>query len=327
MKIALIGYGYWGPNLARNLKSFGENTLYGISEMNTDRLETAKSIYGDAIKYTTNYMDFLDEREVDAVAIATQTAYSFQIALDALEHGKHIFIEKPIASTVKRTKIIQEVARKRKLVVHCDHIMLYHPVIRYVKGMLERGELGDLMYIDISRINLGPIRQDVNALLDLAVHDIAVIDYLSGGQKADKVSAIGQACFGQQETLTYLTIKYPTFMAHIKSSWVSPIKERRSVFAGTKKMVVFDDVATDKLIIYDHGFEVKRSAQYGDYEYKTRMGDIYLPHIQQEDALRNSIEHFITCVSKEEESLSGTEHSIKVMEILEEALSQIKGQS
>lgn len=327
MKIALIGYGYWGPNLARNIKSFGENTLYGISEMNTDRLEAAKSIYGDAIKYTTNYMDFLDEREVDAVAIATQTAYSFQIAIDALEHGKHIFIEKPIASTVERAKIIQEEARKRNLVVHCDHIMLYHPVIRYVKGMLERGELGDLMYIDISRINLGPIRQDVNALLDLAVHDIAVIDYLSGGQKADKVSAIGQACFGQQETLTYLTIKYPSFMAHIKSSWVSPIKERRSVFAGTKKMVVFDDVATDKLIIYDHGFEVKRSAQYGDYEYKTRMGDIYLPHIQQEDALRNSIEHFITCVSKEEESLSGTEHSIKVMEILEEALSQIKGQS
>ncbi|MCI9278491.1 MAG: Gfo/Idh/MocA family oxidoreductase [Lachnospiraceae bacterium] len=327
MKIALIGFGYWGPNLARNIRSIGDDTLYGISEMNVNRLDTARSIYGDAIKYTTNYMDFLIEKEVDAVAIATQTAYSFQIAIDALEHGKHIFIEKPIASTVERAKIIQEEAMKRNLVVHCDHIMLYHPVIRFIKGMLDCGELGDLMYIDISRINLGPIRQDVNALLDLAVHDIAVIDYLSGGQVANKVSAIGQACFGQQETLTYLTIKYPTFMAHIKSSWVSPIKERRSVFAGTKKMVVFDDVAADKLIIYDHGFEVKRSSQYGDYEYKTRLGDIYLPHIPQEDALRNSIEHFIGCVIKGEESLSGTEHSIKVMKILEEALNQIKEQS
>lgn len=326
MRIGLIGFGYWGPNLARNIKSFGNNTLYGIAEMNIERLETAKSVYGETIKYTTNYMDFLCEKEIDAVAIATQTAYSFQIAMDALEHGKHIFIEKPIASTVERAKIIQNEARKKGLIVHCDHIMLYHPVIRYVKRMIESGELGDLMYIDISRINLGPIRQDVNALLDLAVHDIAVIDYLSSGQRADKVSAIGQACFGQQETLTYLTIKYPTFMAHIKSSWVSPVKERRSVFAGTRKMAIFDDMAVDKLIIYDHGFEVKRSSQYGDYEYKTRMGDIYLPHIQQEDALRNSIAHFIECVNEGKESLSGTESSIKVMEILENALNQIKGE-
>ena len=145
MKIALIGFGYWGPNLARNIRSIGDDTLYGISEMNVNRLDTARSIYGDAIKYTTNYMDFLIEKEVDAVAIATQTAYSFQIAIDALEHGKHIFIEKPIASTVERAKIIQEEAMKRNLVVHCDHIMLYHPVIRFLKGLVACGDVGDMM--------------------------------------------------------------------------------------------------------------------------------------------------------------------------------------
>lgn len=324
LKIALIGFGYWGPNLARNIKSMGRNILYGIAEMNEERLENAKAIYGDAIEYTTDYREFINKREIDAVVIATQTTFSFQIAMDAMKKGKHIFIEKPIASNVEKAKIIQKEAQMRGLIVHCDHIMLYHPVIRYIKRMIDEGELGDLMYIDISRINLGPIRKDVNALLDLAVHDIAVIDYLSGGQRASKIFAVGQACFGRQETLTYLSIKYPTFIAHINSSWVSPVKERKSVFAGSKRMVVFDDMAVDKLTIYDHGFETKISSEYGEYEYKARMGDIYLPHIQHEDALRNSIEHFISCVETGRESLSGTEHSIKVMEILDSALEQIK---
>lgn len=324
MKIALIGYGYWGPNLAKNINGMDGIEFAGICERDILRLNKAKKVYGDKLAYTEDYRRFLDDFEVDAIAIATPTEASFQIAMDALEAGKDIFIEKPIASTVERAEKIREMARKKGAIVHCDHIMLYHPVIRYIKSMMDRDELGNLLYIDVSRVNLGPIRKDVNVLLDLAVHDLAVIDFLSNGERAQDISAMGQICFGRQESVTYLTIKYESFIAHIKSSWVSPIKERKTVVAGTKKMVVFDDMAMDKLTIYDRGIDIEMAEEYGDYEYHVRTGDIYIPKIIQEDALRNSLKHFMECVNSRKESLSGPAHSLKVMEILEKATAQLK---
>lgn len=324
MKIALVGYGYWGPNLAKNIHSIDELDLVGICEKSKSKLSKAKDLYGDNLVYADDYKLFIKDPEIDAIAIATSTEASFPIVMDALDADKNIFIEKPIATSVKRTKMIQALVNKKDLVVHCDHIMLYHPVIRYIKNMLDKGELGELLYIDVSRANLGPIRKDVNALLDLAVHDIAVIDFLSGGVIAQTVSAMGQVCFGKQEALTYLTIKYDSFIAHIKSSWVSPVKERKTVVAGTKKMVMFDDVAMDKLTIYDKGIELEMSEEYGDYEYHVRTGDIYIPNIPQEDALRNSLLHFVDCMKNKKESLSGTEHSLKVMKILESAIAQLR---
>lgn len=324
MKIALIGYGYWGPNLARNINSIASMDFVGICECNKERLERARSVYGDALIYTDDYHVFLEDPEINAVAIATPTKVSYGIAMDALEAGKHIFIEKPIASNSEKAENIKAQAEKHKAIVHCDHIMLYHPVIRYIKSMMDTGELGDLLYIDIARVNLGPLRQDVNALLDLAVHDIALIDFLSNGEEFDKVSALGQTCYGRQETLTYLTIKYKNFIAHIKSSWISPVKERRTIIAGTKKMVIFDDMLSDKLAIYDRGFDIQMAEEYGEYEYHIRTGDLYYPHIQQEDALRNSLLHFENCVKEKRESLSGTVHSLKVMKVLDEAMRQLE---
>lgn len=323
-KIALIGYGYWGPNLAKNLNLTNKVEFIGICEKNLKRLSCAKEVYGDKLYYTTDYKEILVNPLIDSVAIATPTSVSFSIVMEALDAGKHIFVEKPIALNTDQAILIRNKAIEKKRIVHCDHIMLYHPVIRYIKKIIEEGELGDLLYIDISRANLGPLRNDVNALLDLAVHDLAVIDFLSNGEKVNKISSLGQTCFGQQETLTYLTIKYETFIAHIKSSWISPIKERKTVIAGTKKMVIFDDVERDKLMIYDRGFDIQMADEYGAYEYNIRMGDIYLPHIQEEDALRNSIEHFIECLEQGKESLSGPKSSIHVMEVLDCALTQLK---
>jgi len=261
---------------------------------------------------------------LEGVVIATPTAVSYQIVMDFLSAGKHVFVEKTIAINAENARNIENKAKEMGLTVHCDHIMLYHPIVRYIKNMIDTGELGELLYIDVSRVNLGPLHKDVNALLDLAVHDIAVIDYLSGGQTVEEMSAMGHTCFGKQETLTYLTIKYEKFIAHIKSSWISPVKERKMLVAGTKKMVIFDDLEMDKLVIYDRGFDLQMSEEYGEYEYHIRLGDINLPHIQQEDALRNSIEHFVECAEKKEASLSGTESSIRVMEILDEALKKLK---
>jgi len=323
MKIALIGYGYWGPNLAKNIHSIPTMDLVGICECNKERLAKAKKIYGNSLFYTDDYHVFLEDAAIDAVAIATPTKVSYKIAMNLLEAGKHIFIEKPIASNAREAEDIKMQSEKYKLIVHCDHIMLYHPVIRYIKAMMDADELGDLLYIDISRVNLGPLRQDVNALLDLAVHDIAVINFLSNGEEFDKVSALGQTCYGKQETLTYLTIKYKSFIAHIKSSWISPVKERKTVIAGTKKMVIFDDMLSDKLAIYDRGFDIQMAEEYGEYEYHIRTGDLYYPHIQQEDALKNSLLHFEKCVKENRESLSGPNSSLKVMRVLDEAMRQL----
>ncbi|MBD0384173.1 Gfo/Idh/MocA family protein [Paenibacillus sedimenti] len=326
MNIALIGYGYWGPNLARNILEIDEARLVGICEMNPARLERARSLYGDRVEiYTDNYKDLILHPDVDAVVIATQTEPSYQIIMESLHAGKHCFIEKPIASTVERAENIKKIAEESRLIVHCDHIMVFNPIIRYVKKMLDNGELGELMYIDISRINLGPIRKDVNAMLDLAVHDIAVIDYLSNGEQPNGLSALGQVLYGSQESITYLTLKYPNFIAHIKSSWVSPMKERRMMIAGSKKMVIFDDVKlTEKLTIYDHGFDITSYEEYGHYEVETRTGDIFIPNIKYEDSLKNSVLHFVECFRNNNLSLTGPDHSLRVMRILEEAMNSLR---
>jgi len=325
MNVALIGYGYWGPNLARNIADIKDVKFWGICEASEARIEKAKKIYKGELIYTADYSEVINSPEIDAVVIATQTEPSFKIAMDALEAGKHVFIEKPIASTVERTIKIKELAEKKKLIVHCDHIMIFNPIIRYIKKMIDSGELGDLMYIDVSRVNLGPIRKDVNAMLDLAVHDLAVIDFLSGGQEFESLTAMGHALFGVQEAITYLNIKYPNFIAHIESSWVSPLKERRTMIAGTKKMVIFDDVKiNEKLTIYNHGFNVSESDEYGAYEVETRTGDIFIPNIPYQDSLKNSLVHFINCVKTKTDSLSGPTHSLRVMKVLEKALAELR---
>lgn len=322
LNVMQIGYGYWGTNITRKLLASKMFCLKYLCEADESKREKAKMVIPKYTKLVSTYKEYLND-EIDAVVIVTQTEFSYQIALDAIHCGKHIFIEKPIASTVERTKALIEEAKKENVIIHCDHLMVYNPVIRYIKNMYDTGELGELMYIDISRINLGPIRKDVNAMLDLAVHDIAVIDFLSGGKEPYKLSAIGTSSYGKQETITYLTMKYPDFLVSINSSWVSPVKVRRSMIAGTKKMVIFDDVKTDKLTIYDSGIEIVQGLTYGSYEYKTRIGDIHIPHIEIEDSLQNSLEHFATCVAERKESLSGPEQCMRVMRILEWAQTEL----
>ena len=320
INIVQIGYGYWGTNVARNIMQSKETNMIALSDASRARLDAARTVYGPAIgDYTEDYEKYLSDPAVDAFALVIQTEPSFEIAKKILKARKHLFIEKPMASDVARAVELDRLARENGVVLHVDHIMIYHPIIRYIKKMYDEGALGDLIYFDISRMNLGPIRKDVNAMLDLAVHDLAVIDFISGGKEPYHVEAIGEKHYGSQETLTYLTLKYDGFLAHVKSSWISPIKERRTMIGGTKKMVIFDDMKTmDKLTIFDQGI-IETGEEYGLYEFKARSGDITIPYIPQEDALRNSIEHFAFCIRDGRESLSNGEQGIKVIRILEQA--------
>lgn len=320
VNIVQIGYGYWGTNVARNIMQSRKTNMVALSDAAQSRLVAAQNVYGSAIPdYTADYEKYLDDPNVEAFALVIQTDPSFEIAKKILKAGKHLFIEKPMASDTAKAEELTRLAHENHVVLHTDHIMIFHPIIRYIKKMYDEGALGDLIYFDISRMNLGPIRRDVNAMLDLAVHDLAVIDFISGGKEPYHVEAIGEKHYGTQETLTYLTLKYDGFLAHIKSSWISPIKERRTMIGGTKKMVIFDDMKTmDKLTIFDQGI-IETGEEYGAYEFKARSGDITIPYIPQEDALRNSIEHFAACIREGRESLANGEQGIKVIRILDRA--------
>lgn len=322
LKIVHIGFGYWGANVVRNIMKSKQFDLVAICDSQESKIINAKKQYDQTnIVFSQEYEQYLNDPEINAFSLAIQTEPSFEVAKDIIRAGKHLFIEKPIASNASLATELVELAKENNVKIHCDHIMIYHPIIRYIKKLYDSGELGDLIYFDISRMNLGPIRKDVNAMLDLAVHDLAVIDYISGGCTPNQIEAMGERRFGQNEALTYLTMKFDNFIAHIKSSWISPVKERRVMIGFTKKMVIFDDMSiSEKLRIYNHGIiSIDENEGYGAYEFKARTGDVLIPNIQAEDALLNSIDHFADCVLNDHESLSGGAQSVKVMEILDAA--------
>jgi len=317
LKVVQVGYGYWGANISKKIINSSKLKLKALCEILPERMEKARKALPDTVKISNNYENYLNDSEVDAFIIATETVNTFEIGMQAMAAGKHVFMEKPLATTVERSLRLMERAKKQNVILHCDHIMLYNPYYRYIKKMYEAGDLGDLIYFDVEKLNLGPIRKDVNALMDLAVHDVAVIDWLSNGKEPVELSALGETPFGKQETLTYLTMKYDGFIAHLKSSWVSPLKVRQTVIAGTKKMVIFDDMSIEKVKIYDCGIDVVPADIYEDYAFLNRRGDIYIPNIEFEDSLQNSLEFFANCVQTGQQSLSGPEQSLRVMKVLE----------
>lgn len=322
MNIALIGYGYWGPNIARNICAIPEVTLYAICDHNPERLNKARTTYMNQTQYTSNYHELLDNPDIECIAVAVETEAHYTVAKDVLNSNKHLFIEKPFTYSSEQAQELAMIASKNNLTVHVDHIMIFHRMVKKTKQLIDTEELGKLIYIDSSRMNLGKIKPDVNAMWDLAVHDLAVIDYLGNKQEPYQITAMGEKCYGDQETLTYLTLKYNGFIAHLKSSWVSPLKERRMIIAGTKKMVVFDDMkAVEKLMIYDNGIEVisPKNQEYKDYAIKVRTGDLFVPFIPDEDSLQNSLEHFIDCVTFGRKSISGPQQAIRIIRILEKA--------
>lgn len=324
LKIALIGYGYWGPNVAKKLYENPNIEFYGICDRKENRLDMAKCIYANAIRYTTNYRDYIEDREIDAIAIAVETVNHYKITKEALEHGKHVYVEKPITDNSEQAIELHNISLNLKKILHVDHIMVYHPIIKKIKSLIQNNELGEIIYYDCSRINLGNIKNDISSMWDLAVHDLSVIDYLSNGQIPKEVTAIGKKMYSTRHSITFLNMQYDTFIANIKSSWLSPIKERKMIIAGTKKMAVFDDMKlSEKLIIYNKGFEFTRgnltNLEYSKYAVKSRIGDAIIPYIEQKDALYNSIQHFVECIEQEKQSYTNANAALRILNIMEQA--------
>lgn len=327
INIGLVGYGYWGPNVARNIHRNGNFSLKVICDKKADRLKKAKELYLDQTAYSEDFNTLLEDQSIEAIAVAVETSSHYDVVKKSLDAGKHVYVEKPFTDNVVQAQELLKYAKSKNLIIHVDHIMIFHPGIQIVKDLVEKGELGDILYVDASRMNLGQIKMDVNSMWDLAIHDLSVIDNIIGGLEDVKVSAVGERRYSTTETLTFLTFTTKNFIAHIKSSWISPLKERRMIIAGSKKMIVFDDMkAEDKLRIYDKGVDVISDGQeeYEEYAVKVREGDIYIPLIPHGDALYNSLEHFRMCIVNGEESISGPSQAIRLQKILEEADKQMK---
>lgn len=323
MNIALIGYGYWGPNVAKNIFANKKLRLHTICDLKQARLDKARNLYVEQSRYETDYHKLLGNPEILAVAVAVETSAHYQVVKDALNAGKHVYVEKPFTSTVREAEELTSLAASKGLIIHVDHIMMYHPCIQKIRDLIVADELGDLLYIEAMRMNLGQIKKDVSAMADLAVHDLSIIDYLSDGKEPFYIKAVGEKKYNPKESLTFLMLRYHDFIAHIQSSWISPLKERKLIVAGTKKMVVFDDMkpSTEKLTIYDKGVDVLAGSEveYEDYAVKMRVGDIWIPYIPDQDALFNSIDHFAACIGSGTPSASGPEQAIRVLKILEQA--------
>lgn len=325
--LAQIGCGYWGPNLVRNFSSLANCWVKYVVDSSVERRAFVESNF-PRTKAVDSIATVLNDPEVDAVLVATPAGTHFQIARDALLAGKHIFVEKPLATKVTEVDELARLAHDRKLVVMAGHTFIYNAAVRYVKKLIDSGDLGEIRYIYSQRLNLGRIRSDIDALWNFAPHDISIIQYWLGDPEPLTVTRSGMD-FMQNgvEDVVFLNLTYPgKIMANIHVSWLDPQKVRKMIVVGSKKMVVYDDIADDKISIYDKGID--RKAVLGENmdfdsprqaQFSYRSGDILLPQVKFTEPLRAEAEHFLDSITNSRVPLTGIGHARTVVSILERA--------
>ncbi len=327
MKIAIVGLGYWGPNLIRNFLSVEHiDTVIGCDKDRT-RLDKIKRRFPE-IETTDSYDDILRRDDVEMVAIATPVSSHYPLAKKALDAGKHCFIEKPMTGTVEEAEDLIECAEKRGLKLMVDHTFIYTGAVRKMKELITAGTLGDLYYFDSVRVNLGLFQHDVNVVWDLAPHDLSIMDYLID-KRPVSVSAVGSCHVGNGlENIAYLTVNFDNdIIAHFHVNWLAPVKIRKTLIGGTKSMIVYDDMEmSEKVKVYDKGIEVK--TQEGIYEtlVQYRMGDMSAPKLDQTEALTLEAQHFVDCVLNGKTPITDGISGLNVVRILEASEKSIKQQ-
>ncbi len=325
LRVGIIGYGYWGPNLLRNFMENENCEVKACCDLQPERGEKAKTRC-PAVDILTNDDDFFARDDIDAVAIATPVSTHSLLAKKALSSGKHVLLEKPMTATAAEAEELIELARKKNLTLMVDHIFVYTPAVRKIKEIIDSGELGDLYYFDSVRVNLGLFQHDINVLWDLAPHDLSILDYIIG-KGPMHVSAEGVDHFGTSiENIVYLTTYYEdNFIGHVHVNWLAPVKIRMTIIGGSKKMIVYNDnEPSEKVKVYDKGVEVT-GGQEGMYKMlvQYRTGDMYAPKLGSTEALKTAVQHFIECISEGKAPITDGHAGLRVVKILEAAQKQI----
>ena len=319
--VGLIGMGYWGPNLYRNFsnnKSFSVKYICDISKSNLNKLNLKSS---NIIK-VSNYNEILKDKNINSIVISTPVATHYNIAMDCLKAGKNIFVEKPLADSSIKCKKLIEIAKKKSLSIFVDHTFLYTSAVNKMKEISHKSEFGNLLYYDSTRINLGLIQNDINVIWDLAVHDLAILNYIYT-KKPILVSAVGHKHFSSKPiTSAYLTLKYKeNFVAHINVNWLSPVKIRQTILGGSKKMILYNDLEpSDKITVFNKGIDLIKNEKSSANLVKYKVGDTHLPYLNNSEALSLAVIEFNKCIkNKNYKSKSTAMDALKIVKILEAA--------
>ncbi|MBD2501909.1 Gfo/Idh/MocA family protein [Anabaena azotica] len=328
IRIGVIGYGYWGPNLVRSFAEVPGAEVVAVSDLNVERLAKVQSRY-PAIKVTTNSQELFADRQIDAIAIATPVSTHYNLALAALQADKHVLVEKPITVSSEQAMRLIDEAQKRNLVLMVDHTFIYTGAVRKMQELVATKAIGDVYYYDSVRVNLGLFQQDVNVIWDLAVHDLSIMDYVLPSQPY-AVSATGMNHVpNKPENIAYMTLFFEhNLIAHIHVNWLAPVKVRRTLLGGSQKMICYDDLEpSEKIKIYDKGITVNGNPE-NLYQMLVgyRTGDMWAPKLEMTEALQTEALHFIHCIREGKRPITDGEAGLRVVRILEAATQSIKQQ-
>ena len=319
--VAVIGLGYWGPNLLRNFGESPDADVRLVCDLRRERLDAAAARY-PKVQTTTDVADVWSDPAIDAVAIATPVSTHFDLAMAALRAGKHVLVEKPLAASSGQVQQLRDEAERRRLVLRVDHTFIYTPAVRHIARLVSSGELGEIYYYDSVRVNLGLFQHDVNVIWDLAVHDLSVLDYVLPARPR-AVSATGMThVAGGHENIAYLTLFFDNrLIAHVHVNWLAPVKIRRTLIGGSQRMIVYDDLEpSEKIKVYDKGITVNSNPE-SVYQMLVgyRAGDMWAPHLDATEALKTEVAHFLSCVTEGARPASDAESGLRVVRLVEAA--------
>ncbi len=326
INVGVIGAGYWGPNIIRNFMANTNTSVLACSDLNGERLAHIGRLY-PTIKTTQNYSEVVNHGDLDLIAVCTPVDTHFKITKHALEAGKHVLIEKPMTSSSRQADELIDLAEKKDLKIFIDHTFVFTGAVQKIKQLVRGRELGDIYYFDSVRINLGLFQHDVNVLWDLAPHDISIMQYILDKQPVSVVATGADHTGTGLENVAYLTIYFEdNLIAHFHTNWLSPVKIRQTLIAGSKKMVVWDDnQPSEKIRIYDKGIEIlDKPDEVYHMLVQYRTGDMYSPKISDREALATQVEHIVNCLNDQETPMADGHAGRSVIRILEAAQESIK---
>ena len=323
MNFGVIGYGYWGPNVVRNLASLEDSQVAAIAELSPAAQKRARKAY-PGIHITADAMEVITSPNIDAIAVITPVWTHYELAKAALENGKHVFVEKPFTSNVAQGEKLIDIAIQKNLRIMVDHTFLFTGAVRKISQLLREGTLGKLYYYDSTRVNLGLFQHDINVLWDLAPHDLSIMDHVIEGSP-EAVVATGQCHLNSHEDVAFMTLYFPeNVIAHINVNWLSPVKVRTTLIGGEKRMLVWNDLENDeKVKVYDKGVNINNSEGLYKLLVNYRSGDMWSPQLEQIEALHQELTYFVDCISTGKDPFNDGCAGLRVVKMLEAASESI----
>jgi predicted dehydrogenase len=319
VNFGVIGYGYWGPNVARNLATLDGSNLLAIADLSPGARMRAQRVH-PSVLVTADPMDLIRSSEIDAIAVVSPVWTHYELAKAALMHGKHVFVEKPFTSNAEQGEELINLAQQKNLRIMVDHTFLFTGAVKKIHQLIDEGTLGKLYYYDSTRVNLGLFQHDLNVIWDLAPHDLSIMEYVLG-ESPEAIVATGEKHLNDYEDVAYMTVYFPDkVIAHINVNWLSPVKIRTTLIGGEKRMVVWNDLdADEKVKIYDKG--VTTTSREGVYELLVsyRSGDMWAPQLEQHEALRTELAYFAECIASGKDAFNDGIAGLRVVKMLEAA--------